>query len=200
MENNQLDRDSVLIAFHEECDIPTRADIELWAARYPRYAKDIREHAAVRIAMLAGADDSVEEIDDVHLARSRSRLREALYHAQANDEQSAQQIVTFKQLLGAAGITGPELARRLDINRGVIADLLAGRMLNPRARFVDAVASALAITRNVFCAALASATWRPSYGMAKSKGQPQVSPREYDDIIRASGMTPEKISYWLEED
>src|SRR5690606_33505579 len=135
---------------------------------------------------------------DVHLARSRSRLREAMYHAQAADEPSVQEDVTFKQLLGAAGISGPELARQLDINRGVIADLLAGRMRNPRARFVDAVSAALSIVRTVFEKALANATSRPSYGMAKSKGQPQLSTREYDDIIRASGMSAEKIRYWLE--
>src|SRR4051794_9861937 len=41
------DRDAVLFAFHEACPRPTAEQIIDWTSRYPHFAEDIRDHAAV---------------------------------------------------------------------------------------------------------------------------------------------------------
>lgn len=43
------DRDEVLFAFHQACERPTAEQIIEWTQRYPPFADDIRDHAAVRL-------------------------------------------------------------------------------------------------------------------------------------------------------
>lgn len=200
MENNQQDRDEVLIAFHKECDIPTRADVERWAERFPRFANDIRDHAAIRIAMLADADEEPAELGEVMIARSRSRMQAAIYAAEEAARSGSKAGATFSQLITGAGLTQAELARRLPIKRAIVADLVAGRMLDPRPRFTTSVTRELGISLEQFNVAYASAIRSPSLGgRAKSQGQPAANQRHYDDIIRTSGMEDDQIAYWLEQ-
>lgn len=200
MDNIQQARDDVLIAFHEECDIPTRADVERWAERYPRFAADIRDHAAVRIAMLADADEEPAELDDVMIARSRSRLQAAIFAAEEAAGGDSTVGATFSELISGAGLSQAELARRLPIKRAIVADLVAGRMLDPRPRFTTSVTRELGISLEQFNVAYARAIRSPSLGgRAKSQGQPAANQRHYDDIIRSSGMDDDQMTYWLEE-
>ena len=41
------DRDSVLFAFHQECERPTAEQIIAWTKRFPEFADDIHDHATV---------------------------------------------------------------------------------------------------------------------------------------------------------
>jgi hypothetical protein len=203
MENKDQNRDEVLIAFHEECEIPTRADVERWADRHPRFARDIREHAAIRIALFAEADEASAVVDDVMHARSRSRLLDAMYNARRVDDAAGKAAVTFDQLASQASLSQTELVKLLPvpIKRTVVAALFAGRMLNPMQRFRGAIENALQISSEQFGLAYQSAISKPRLaGHAKARGQPGANQQEYEDIIRGSGMDEQQIRYWLEQD
>lgn len=201
MEDNQRERDEVLIAFHEECDIPTRADVERWALAHPGFAQDIREHAAVRLAMLADAVEQPIGLDDNMIARGRSRVQAAMFAVEAGDravDVAATSGPTLGAMLKSAGISQPELARRLPIERVVVADLFAGRMGELRPRFSIAISRELGVSVAEFNVAHAHAARAPALGgRAKSVGQPVANQRSFEEIIRSSGMSEEDIAYWL---
>jgi hypothetical protein len=110
MEDNHQGRDEVLIAFHEECDIPTRADVERWTQAHPDFAQDIREHAAIRLAMVADLVEHPAQMDDNMVARGRSRVQAAMFEAEAGDL-AAPSGPTLTAMLKSAGLTLPDLAR-----------------------------------------------------------------------------------------
>lgn len=199
MEDNQQQRDEVLIAFHEECDIPTLADVERWAALHPRFAHDIREHAAVRLAMLADAIEAPAELDDDMIARASSRVEAAMFAAEADDHaagSAAAAVPTLDQMLKRSGLTQPQLARRLPIERIVVADLFAGRMSDVRPRFSTAISRELGVSLAEFN--VAHAAMAPSLGgRAKAVGRPVANQRSFEEIVRSSGMSQEDIDYWL---
>lgn len=201
MEDNQQERDEVLIAFHEECDIPTRADVERWEVLHPKFAHDIREHAAVRLAMLADTIEAAAELDDDMIARAGSRVQAAMFAAEAGDrvvDATAAAGPTLNGMLKSAGLTQPELARRLPIKRVVVADLFAGRMRDLRPRFSTAISRELGVSVAAFNVAHARAARIPALGgRAKSVGQPVANQRTFEEIIRSSGMSEEEIAYWL---
>lgn len=197
MEVNQQERDEVLIAFHEECDIPTRADVERWTQAHPDFARDIREHAAVRLAMVADLVEHPAQLDDNMVARGRSRVQAAMFEAEAGDR-AAPLGPTLIAMLKSAGLTQPDLARRLPIKRVVVADLFAGRMRDVRPRFSTAISRELGVSVAAFNVAHARAARIPAFGgRAKSVGQPLVNQRSFEEIIRSSGMSDEEIAYWL---
>lgn len=201
MENNRQERDEVLIAFHEECDIPTRADVERWAQAHPGFAQDIREHAAVRLAMVADLIEQPAQLDDNMVARGRSRVQAAMFAAEAGDrvvEATAASGSTLNAMLKSAGLSQAELARRLPIKRVVVADLFAGRMSDLRPRFSTAISRELGVSLAEFNVAHAHAARIPALGgRAKSVGQPVANQRTFEEIIRSSGMSEEEIAYWL---
>ena len=201
MEENQRERDEVLIAFHEECDIPTSADVERWSLAHPGFAYDIREHAAIRLAMLADAVEQPVGLDNNMIARGRSRVQAAMFAAEARDrpvDVAATSGLTLGAMLKAARLSQPELARRLPIRRVVVADLFAGRMRDLRPRFLTAISRELGVSVAEFNAAHALAARAPTLGgRAKSFGQPAANQRSFEEIIRSSGMSEEDIAYWL---
>jgi hypothetical protein len=202
MDNKDKDRHSVLIAFHEECEFPTRADVERWSQRYPRFARDIRDHAAIRIAMFAEADEKSAVVEEVTHARSRSRIHDALYNARRElAAAAAGGQETFDHFASRASLSQSEVAKKLQLKRVVVAALFAGRMLNPMGRFRDAVADAMRITSDQFEVAYRNAVASPRLaGHAKAHGQPGANQQEYEDIIRSAGMDDEQMRYWLEQD
>lgn len=201
MDNKDHDRDIVLIAFHEECELPTRADVERWSQRHPRLANDIRDHAAIRVAMFAEADEVSADVDEVTHARSRSRLHDAMYNARRELSAVGGAEETFDQFASKASVSQSEVAKSLNLKRVVLAALFAGRMLNPMKRFRDAVANALCITAGQFETAYRNAIGSPTLaGHAKARGQPSANQQEYEEIIRSSGMDEEQVRYWLEQD
>jgi len=201
MEDNQQERDEVLIAFHEECDIPTSADVARWTLAHPEFAQDIREHAAVRLAMVADLVEEPAQLDDNMVARGRSRVQAAMFEAEAGDlavPSTATSGPTLTAMLKSAGLTQPDLARRLPIKRVVVADLFAGRMRDVRPRFSTAVSRELGVSVAAFNVAHAHAARIPALGgRAKSVGQPVANQRSFEEIIRSSGMSEEEIDYWL---
>ena len=80
-----LGRDDVLFAFHEACPRPTVEEIIDWTTRYPKFADDIRAHAAVARDWATREGLPSEEPDETRLARAYSRALNALYKADADE-------------------------------------------------------------------------------------------------------------------
>jgi hypothetical protein len=202
-QNRTEDRDEVLFAFHQAYERPTADQIVEWVNRYPEFADDIRAHAAVAWDWAARSDAPVAETDATMLSRAYSNALNALHNAETKlaaqtPDQASQ---TFHQILTARGKTVPALAREIDIDRSVLADLFNGGMLAPVGkRLVNALLRTLSVTRDAFEGALLLALASPRLGHAKANTAPIVIPRAYAEIIRDSAMTPERKRYWLEED
>jgi hypothetical protein len=198
------ERDKVLLAFHQASDRPSVDLILEWVDRYPEYADDIRAHAAVGHEWAAREEGRTLEPSQALLARNYSNALNALYHAHA----PAAPITTltsstqsFHDIAAARGKTVVSIAREIDIARGVIADLFNGWMSLPiRGRLVHAVCSVLLISPDIFYSVLTLVLQTPRIGHAKASGPPVITARSCDDIIRESGMTPERTRHWLEED
>jgi hypothetical protein len=202
-ENRTEDRDAVLLAFQEACDRPTADQIIEWVRRYPQFADDIRAHAAVSRDWAAHEGLPAEAPDESMLARGFSRVLSAIYDAQqaTKSNESAAQFQSFSRMMSERETEVPRLARELDIKRSVLADLFNGGMLPPVGkRLTNAIVDKLATTREAFDAALKAALEAPRLGHAKANETPTIIPRKYEEIIRDSGMTPERIQFWLGED
>lgn len=196
-------RDEVLLAFQEACELPTAEQILEWTKRYPEFAEDIRAHAAIARDWAAREGVPVTEPDATMLARGHSRVLNAIHDAQvaAAAKEPAEPCLTFKQLTVARGTDVPRLARDLDIKRSVLADLFNGGMLQPAGpRLVKALSTALGVLPEAVIAAHQQALNAPRVGHAKADGTPTIKPRTYEEVIRTSGMAPERIEHWLSED
>jgi hypothetical protein len=200
-ENIVARRDEVLFEFHRQCQRPTAEQIVDWTERYPEFAEDIREHAAARLDWGAMEQLPPIEADDALIARGRSRALNAIHDAQAAARTEAPtDAATFQALMQASGTNVAGLARELDIERSVIADMTAGRMLPPLGRrFADRLANVLRSTVATVEAALNGAIQAPRLGHAKATRMPTIIQRPYAEIIRSSGMSAEQKLYWLDE-
>jgi hypothetical protein len=198
------DRDDVLIAFHNKCDKPTSDDIANWVSRYPQFEDDIRAHAAIRNEW-AELDSGASEVDETTLARGRSNALNLLHQVQQAERQQAasneQATATWANIVQASGFDIPILARTLNIDRMVLAELNAGRMRLPIGKRLF---SALSDVLNVSASKLSSAltllvSGPPRLSHAKANGSPVIHTRSYEEIVQASTMTPVEKSYWLTE-
>jgi hypothetical protein len=137
------------------------------------------------------------------LARGYSHVLNALYNAEVAEitKTSAESCQSFQERAASRGTDVPRLARELGIGRSVLADLFNGGMLAPVGkRLVAALIRALGITLDAFNQSLQRALDEPRLGHAKADKTPKVIPRSYEEIIRTSNMTPEKVAYWLSEE
>jgi hypothetical protein len=201
--NKAEDRDEVLFSFHEECERPTAEQIVAWVSRYPQFAEDIRAHAAVAWDWAMREGRPTEELDASLSARAHSQALNIIFSeensAAANRHTPA--CTTFQQMLGSAGKEVHQLARELDIDRSVLADLFNGWMFQPVCeRLVGAVISSLSISLEAFVSAIQIAVENPRLGHAKADKIPIVKPRSCEEIIRDSNMSAERKRYWLEKD
>ena len=194
------DRDDVLYSFHTACPAPSAADIIEWTKRFPQYAEDIRAHAAIARDWAAQAEVDVE-VDEVTFQRAHSRALNIIYRSAEADSVAPPQAVGFFELLARAGTKISRIATEIGIARAVVADLFNGWMRPPvGGRLSRAVMNALRIDQAAFDRELLFALANPRMGEAKASGPPQVLQRSYREIVESSGMSAERIHYWLEED
>jgi hypothetical protein len=194
-----IDREDVLFAFHRECERPTARQIIEWTERYPAFADDIRAHAAIALDMPAGAEDAALEPDATMLACGRSRALNAIHNARR--AAAAEQQPTWDQMLAARNTTVPQLARTIDIERSVLAELAAGRMRLPIGlRLVAALTGALNAPAEWLESAATQLLASPRLGHAKANQPPVVNARSYREIILDSSMSDERQKFWLGED
>lgn len=195
-------RDQVLIAFHRDCTCPTVDQIIEWTTRYPEFAEDIREHAAILRDWAAEPCDEDEPADDLLLQRGRSFALNAIYEAQnAPAEDSEESFKTFDQLMEAQDLSTQKLSRSLGIAREVLADLFRGRMKSPVGkRLLDALMKEFRVGYEQFQEAFRYALANPSIGHAKANRQPTISQRSYEEVVRGSNMSEERKLFWLSDD
>ncbi|HLI12398.1 MAG TPA: hypothetical protein VKY65_12455 [Alphaproteobacteria bacterium] len=204
IEQNRIpERDEVLFAFHQTCDNPTAEQVNEWTRRYPQYADDIREHAAVRAQWAADSDEQDVQPDESLLARGRSQALNLLHNAR-QESAAAQNISekTWPQAVSAAGFDIPRLARCINIDRMVLAELNAGRMRLPLGRRLsDALTDVLGVSTAWLERAVADLLAGPRrLGHAKADEAPTINTRSYAEVIRASPMSDDDKRYWLGED
>lgn len=201
--NATFDRDDVLFAFHNACERPTLAQVKEWVERYPEYADDIRAHAALRMEWAAEVVEETEaaEADATALANGRSRALNILHKVQQATKQSAPPASAWQRMLAAAGFDIPTLARHIDIDRMVLAELNAGRMRPPLGqRLADAISAACEVTASDLANSVAELFSGPRrLGQAKADSAPTILTRTYEEVIRASEMTEDCKRYWLGE-
>jgi hypothetical protein len=200
--NDEAARDDVLFAFHQSCEHPTVEQIIEWSERYPEFADEIREHASIRLDWAAMPEEP-HDLDETMLSRSRSRALNAIYNAQrseqSNDASSPE--ATWEQIVSSAGFTIPQLARQIDIDRSVLAELAAGRMRLPIGqRLTYALTTALGVGKSILEVAVTKRLTQPRLGQAKADREPTIVARSYEEIIRSSQMPDERKRYWLVED
>jgi hypothetical protein len=200
-ENRNQDRDAVLLAFHEACERPTADQIIAWVEKYPKFAEDIRAYATVTWDWITQGE-AAAEADESLLATAYSKALSIVWQADnAAVSETPVAARSFHDLLAARGMGLPQLARAIGMKRGIVGDLVSGRMRGPiRGVFVNAVSAALAIGRDAFQGAHVLALRSPTLGPAKADGAPSIVVRSYEEIIRTSDeLTDEEKRYWLEE-
>ncbi len=200
--NRKIDapRDEVLYAFDQTCPRPSAADIIEWCSRYPEFADDIREFAAVSRDISARDGDAEEVVDTRLLNRAFSQVLNLIYEAE-HAPASTEHAESFQQLMQNIQMDVPSLAREMDIERSVLADLVGGRICPPvGARFGLALTRLLSVAQSKVDAAIEIALRGGGAVHAKSKCAPTSKARSYADVIRSSSMPDERKRYWLDED
>ena len=203
-QNKTAERDDVLFAFHSECARPTAADVAKWVELYPQFADDIREHAAIGNEWDESACEA-SDVDESTLARGRSNALNLLH--QVRQERPQQQAVeetaseSWPQLVSRAGFDIPRLARTINIDRMVLAELNAGRICMPIGKKLrDALSDVLNVSMERLILAISRLLNQPMrLGHAKADGPPIIRTRTYEEVIRASPMSPEDKTRWLSE-
>lgn len=200
-QNRNPERDDVLFAFHQTCDNPTAEQVSEWTRRYPQYAGDIREHAALRAQWASEPDESGAEPDESMLARGRSNALNLLHNAR--QEAAVQNVSekTWPQAVSAAGFDIPRLARCINIDRMVLAELNAGRMRLPLGRrLANALSDVLGMSVAWLERAVSDLLAGPRrLGHAKADEAPTINTRSYAEVIQASSMSEDEKRYWLGE-
>jgi hypothetical protein len=188
--NGNAERDDVLFAFQQKCSRPTADD-----------AEDIRIHAGIARDM-ADEEENPMEVPEAVFRRGYSRALSALYSADLENAASESDTYrSFGAMLEARGKTIPTLASELDIPRSIIADLFGGRASPPLSKtMTEALQRSLSISAEKVLELLQNALGQPRLGMAKATKISAVHARPFEEVIRTSDMSREKMRYWLDED
>src|SRR5690348_448255 len=97
------DRDSVLFAFHQDCNRPTAEQIIAWIDRYPQFADDIRAHAAVAWDWALGDRLPAEEVDQSLAKRAYSQTLNAIFDEEKTEKNIQVTCQSFQEMLAAVG-------------------------------------------------------------------------------------------------
>jgi hypothetical protein len=173
-----------------------------WTRRYPQYADDIREHAALRAQWASESDKHSAEPDESMLARGRSHALNLLHGARQEAVVQNVSEKTWPQAVSAAGFDIPRLARCINIDRMVLAELNAGRMRLPLGRrLTDALTDVLSMSAAWLERVVFDLLAGPRrLGHAKADEAPTINTRSYAEVIHASSMSEDEKRYWLGED
>lgn len=172
--------DDVLFGFHQAADVVTPELVAAWTRAHPRFADDIREHAA--------------EIMDMHLLAASATEEPAASHVPHAD------VGTLRDAVKAAGTTLRDFADALGIARSIVSDLNAGRIVAatvPRA-FLTSGAGRLRRTPDWFKAVVVGSRESGTAAAFKAAAAPEAGrQRTWDEAVRDSDMDPERKARWL---
>jgi hypothetical protein len=104
--------------------------------------------------------------------------------------------------MSAAGFDNPRLARCINIDRMVLAELNTGRMRLPLGRrLTDALTDVLGMSAAWLERVVTDLLAGPRrLGHAKADEAPTINTRSYVEVIQASSMSEAEKRYWLGED
>ena len=201
MSSNDTRRDEVLFAFHEAYERPTAEQVMKWTKQHPEFADDIIAHAEHLLSLDAKTDLCDEQPEDAVIERNWSWTLNAMFEAEKAGSTSATSGETFSQLLEKSNLTIPSLARLIDIDRLVLGELNAGRLLPPiNPRLLDALAQAIRRAKSDLERAIDRTIAAPMLGNAKATSKPAVHAQTYESVIESSDMSSETKNYWLGKD
>lgn len=133
----------------------------------------------------------------------RERIRNA-QQDRARHRKAYERIIADEHAVAAdeLGFDIPRLARCINIDRMVLAELNAGRMRLPLGRrLAVALTDALGVSTAWLEHAISDLLAGPRrLGHAKADEQPVINTRSYAEIIRASPMSDDDKHYWLAEE
>lgn len=193
--DDDRERVNAIVAFHEACPCPTPDEVAAWAARFPRWADDLRFHADAALDEARELRDGLEPSAEL-LMRTRTVALEIL--AAASGRAAGARPLSLDGLAKRAGIDLPALARALSIGRALLVDLFQGRIAAPVPKaLLSALADALRTSMDAVAAAVENA--QPRMGRAKAFSAPSARRRDLADAVRDDpGMTPGQKASWLE--
>ncbi|MBJ7408327.1 MAG: hypothetical protein JHD07_35625, partial [Bradyrhizobium sp.] len=149
------------------------------------------------------SDEPGDEPDESMLARGRSHALNLL-HSARQEAAAAQNVSekTWPHAVSAAGFDIPRLARCINIDRMVLAELNAGRMRLPLGRrLTDALTDVLGMSAAWLERVVTDLLAGPRrLGHAKADEAPTINTRSYAEVIQASSMSEDEKHYWLGED
>ncbi len=199
-ENKNLELEEVLAAFYEACSDPSAEDIAEWTNKYQQYTDEIISRAALLKDWVATEKLGLKP-DGRMLSIGQSRTMDLLHKARAAAKSENVVERTFDEFLQATATNIPNLARLLDIERSLIADLVNGRMKAPVGiRLVNALMGVWKVSRETFDQAVTAALAMPRLGMAKAGQNAKVNALSYEELVKASSMSESRKKYWLGED
>lgn len=195
------DLDDVLYAFFVACPLPTRVETRRWQERHPAYAEAIGRRAAIMADIAFGQmTNATVEYEDAPDPATDALIARLVKETSTADTRGSV-TTTLADLLTAARKRIPEVAQEIDIHRGVLADIVAGRLAPPIGnRLVGALATALTASEVAVRRAAEASFALPTLGHASSDGPPESTSRTYAQSIASSDMTEERKAYWLRQD
>ena len=189
IDDDLSDFGGVAMAFTTACPAPTDAQISEWAARHPEHAEEIRDLA--RIMREDPEQDAPE--DDAEADAMVARVVGA-----GMSRLDALRRPTLPDLVAQGGTSVPKVAAAIGIDRGVLADIIAGRLQPPIGpRLVAALASALGTAGRTVREAVSASFDAPLAGHASSAAPSAQQGRTYAQSIAASAMPEDRKAYWL---
>ena len=175
--------EQVIDAFVRACPHPTEDEVLRWQALHPRYADDIADFARMLGALLEDEDDE-EELDV-------ARRAAALAMARNGTPLALDQLLPDDDDL-------PSAADDVDIDRDILAGIVAGRIHPPvTARLHRALAERLHHDPSVIEAAVGASHIMPRVGHAFSSAPPDRRSVSFRQAVEASGMSDERKAFWL---
>ena len=201
--------DDVLFEFRRENNVPTPEAVEAWAARYPRFAQEIRKAATMWAEMEMEALLNRPSDDDESLVmEARSAALNALHRASNQRTQSTaigHEVRTLSDAVGATRLSVAELARQISLPATVLSQIVRGKIMG--ATIPETLTRMLAHLlgkeadwiRNCYPGGVMTAyetASRPPSGISSS----EVTDLTFQEaIMDVSGLNEEQRLFWLEE-
>lgn len=121
--------EDVLFAFRHEHERPSPDAVLEWTTRYPRFANEIREAAALWAEMEMQAKLNRPSPDDEKLVmEARSAALNAL-HSASKARSGAAEPRTLSEAIRQNGTTAAELGRQLSLPATVISQVVRGKIM-----------------------------------------------------------------------
>jgi hypothetical protein len=194
--------EDVLFAFRAQNERPSREAVEHWTARYPQFATEIREAAAL------WAESNVQETvyrpsreDESLVAEARSRALNALHRSSAT-QPPARVPRNLGEAVRQAGTTVAEISRQISLPTSVVSKVIRSKIMGATIpdTFTRMVARLLGRevdwVRGCYPPGIAAAYG--SNGATGITASTSVELTFQEAVTEAFGMSDEQRRFWLD--